>query len=153
MSSLGLGKHTKPSGYVKPTLDSIRRMREGNTLEDQEEAGKLNVSGMEEGYYYHVVNDKNGGLEKMKRRGYEVVQQDGKIVMGDSNPEEVGSLIQATCDKEEGTKAVLMRIPQEFKDEDDKYRQSKVDKTEEALYKKEESEEGRYGSIDQKAPS
>lgn len=151
MTTLGLNRPSKAGSYTKPTLESIKKLREGNTLEDQDESGKLNVSGMEQGYYYHVANE-GQKLDKLLRRGYEVVQNDGTIKMGDSNPEEIGTNVQATRDKEEGTKAVLTRIPQEFKDEDDAYRQSKVDKTEEALYKNEENmtdEHGkaRYGKI------
>lgn len=152
MATLGLNRPQKVS------LESIRERRKNNSLEDQEQAGMLNVSGMEEGYYYHVVNDKHGKVEKMQRRGYDVVEANGTIQMGDANPEETGTAVRATCDKTEGTKAVLMRIPQEFKDEDDQFRQTKVDQTEEAMYQKEEDEvdaygKARYGNVKRDNPS
>lgn len=117
------------------------------TLEDEQGLGKLNVDGMEEGFYYHVVNDKDGRVEQLKRRGFEVVEHDGKVSMGDSNAKETGSAVQTTANASNGSKAILMRIPQEFKDEDDAYRQSQIDKGEEALYRQAENEQGRYGTI------
>jgi hypothetical protein len=117
------------------------------SLEDSQGRGKLNVSGMEEGYYYHVVNDKNGRVEQLKQRGFEVVQHDGRVSMGDSADKQVGSVVKTVTDSKDGTKGVLMRIPQEFKDEDDAFRQKQIDKSEEALFRNAKDEKGRYGDI------
>lgn len=130
-------------GLNRPEKQQVKRKRV--TLEDQEGVGRLNVTGMEDGYYYHVVNDVKGKVERMKQRGYEVVENDGKISMGDCNPKEAGSAIQTTANPSDGSKAILMRIPREFKEEDDQYRWDKVDKTEEALYRNEENEVDEYG--------
>jgi len=121
------------------------------SLEDSQGFGKLSVNGIDadDDYYYHVVNDKNNRVYQLQQRGYEIVESDGKIVMGESNPKEVGSAVTATCDRRDGTKAVLMRIRKEWKTEDDAYRQRKIDESEELLFRSEEGQEGRYGKIKQ----
>lgn len=118
-----------------------------HSLEDQQGVGKLNVDGMDDGYYYHVANDKNGRVQQLQDRGFEVVQHNGKVSMGDSNAKEAGTAVQTTANASDGSKAILMRIPKEFKEEDDAYRQSQIDKGEEALYRQAENEQGRYGTI------
>lgn len=118
------------------------------TLEDEQGLGQLNVDGMEEGYYYHVVNDTNGRVERLKQRGFTVVEHDGKVSMGDSNAKQTGSAVQTTANASDGTKAILMRIPQEFKNEDDAFRQKQIDESEQALYRQAENEQGRYGTIE-----
>ncbi len=136
----------------RPNRDESAHVKR-RTLEDELQAGKLNMVGTPDpNKYYHVVNDKNGGVERMKQRGY-VVEDGTKVRLGDMNPSEVGKIAQATANPGEvgvngaSGKAVLMSCPREFKDEDDAYRQSLVDKTEESFYRNEENEEGRYGKI------
>ena len=118
------------------------------TLEDEQGLGKLNVDGMEEGYYYHVVNDKEGRVERLKNRGFEVVEHNGKVSMGDANAQQGGTTVQTTANDTDGSKAILMRIPQEFKNEDDAFRQKQIDESEKALYRQAENEQGRYGTIE-----
>lgn len=138
MNKLGLGR---PSGDDR--ADRPKR----KTLEDSQGHGKLNVQGIEEDrdYYYHVVNDKSNRVYQLQQRGYEIVEQDGKIVMGDCNPSETGSAITTTCDDKDGTKAVLMRIRREWKDEDDAFRQRQVAESEKALFRT--LDEGQYGEV------
>ena len=126
---------------------SVSAHKKRVSLEDSQNAGKLNVQGMEEGYYYHVVNDKNGRVEQLKARGYEVVEHGSSISMGDSNSKETGTAVTTTADSKDGTKAILMRCPQEYKDEDDAFRAKQIDKSEEALYRNAKDEKGRYGEI------
>lgn len=123
------------------------------TLEDELQAGKLNMVGTPDpNKYYHVVNDDGQRVERMKRRGY-VVEDGSQVTLGDANPKEVGKIAQATANPNltgvngASGKAVLMSIPREFKEEDDAYRQKMVNETEKALYRNEENEEGRYGKI------
>jgi hypothetical protein len=138
--ALGLNRPTEGDRANRPT----RKM----TLEDSQGHGRLNVQGIEEDkdYYYHVVSDKNNRVYQLQQRGYEIVKQDGKIVMGDCNPKEVGDTITTTCDDSNGTKGVLMRIRREWKEEDDAYRQEQVAKTEEALFRT-LKDEGQYGEV------
>lgn len=132
----------------KRTNRSVSKHTRRRTLEDSLGTGKLNVDGMEDGYYYHVVTDKNGRVDELKARGYEVVEHNGIVSMGDSNAREAGTAVQTTADSKDGTKAVLMRCPQEFKDEDDAFRAKQIDKGEEALYRNAKEEKGRYGDIE-----
>lgn len=115
------------------------------TLEDQYDVGKLNLCGeVDPNRYYHVVNDEKGKLERLRRRGYKV--EDGnKVWLGDMNPTEVGNIAQATAFNSDGTKAVLMSCPKEYKEEDDKYRQKLVDDTEKSIYRSEEQYTDQYG--------
>jgi len=116
------------------------------TLEDEHAAGKVNMIGTPDpNKYYHVVVDKNGKVDRMKQRGY-VVEDGSNVSLGDANPKEVGTIAQATANPSDGSKAILMSCPREFKEEDDAYRQSQVDKTEEALYRNQEKEAD-YGKI------
>ena len=124
------------------------RPKRRRSLEDSQGFGRLTVNGIEDDkeYYYHVVNDKNNRVWQLQQRGYEIVEQKEGLVMGDYNPSEVGSQVSAIADKKDGTKAVLMRIPRDWKEEDDKFRQSEIDKTERALFRT-LKEEGQYGEI------
>ena len=140
MSKLGLNRPNRDVSAHKSRV----------SLEDSQGFGKLTVNGMEEGYSYYVENDKNGNVEELQRRGYEVVEHNGQVSMGDANSKEVGSRVETTVDSKDGTKGVLMRIPQEFKDEDDAFRQSQIDKTEEQMFRQAEGEKGRYGKIEVK---
>jgi len=128
--------------------DRADRPKRKMTLEDSLGYGKLNVYGIEEDpdYYYRVVVDKNNRVYKLQQRGYEIVKQDGKIVMGDANPAEVGDAITTTCDDKDGTKAILMRIRREWKEEDDAFRQNQVAKSEQALFRT-LKDEGQYGEV------
>lgn len=90
------------------------------------------VSGKEPGWSYRIVNDVGDRIEELKARGYEVVTHD--VSIGDrrvASAKGVGT--PATLKVGGGITGVLMRIPQEFKDEDDKVKQAEVDKMEEAI--------------------
>jgi len=117
------------------------------SLEDSQGRGKLNVQGMEEGYYYHVVNDKNGRVEQLKARGYTVVEHNGHVSMGDSADKQTGTAVTTIADSKDGTKGILMRCPKEFKAEDDGFRAKQIDKSEEALFRNAKEQKGRYGDI------
>lgn len=136
----------------RPNRD-VSAHKKRRTLEDELQAGKLNMVGTPDpNKYYHVVNDDGMRVERMKRRGYEV--ETGKeVTLGDSNPAEVGGIAQATSNPSlagvngASGKAVLMSCPREFKEEDDAYRQKQVDLTEKGLFRNEENDEGRYGTV------
>jgi len=118
------------------------------TLEDSQGFGRLTVNGIEDDkeYYYRVVNDKNNRVHQLQQLGFEIVENNSGIVMGDSNPSEAGSAVIATCDQRDGSKAILMRQRKEWRDEDEAFKQSEVDKGEEAIFRT-LKEEGQYGEI------
>jgi hypothetical protein len=106
----------------------------------------LTVSGKEPGYVYRFVNDIGGNIQERLDQGYEMV--DGNSVrIGDKRvgaPGATGSVAEAHVGG--GERAVLMRIKQEWYDEDQADKQAYVDATEAAT--KEKALEGNYGKID-----
>lgn len=79
----------------------------------------LSVTNKESGYTYRFVNDVGDRIEIFKERGWELV--DAKDVrIGDRRVEAAGALgskAQASVDKQ-GTKAFLMRIKNDWYEED-----------------------------------
>lgn len=91
----------------------------------------LTVKDKDPNYEYRWVIDVPGRLDKFKQAGYEVVTADLEIGQKavDSN-EKLGSAIITSRG---GATLVLMRIPKEWYDEDQKAKQDKVDALEETL--------------------
>lgn len=106
----------------------------------------LTVDRKVDGYEYRFVNDTNDRVEAFKQNGWEVVKaSDAKI--GDrrveaSSPE--GSAAVASVGG--GTKAVLMRINEDWYKEDQQAKQAEIDRLEQTM-KEEAHREGNYGSI------
>ena len=79
----------------------------------------LSVSNKEAGYTYRFVNDVGDRIEIFKERGWELVEAKD-VRIGDRRVESAGPLgskAQASVDKQ-GTKAFLMRIKNEWYEED-----------------------------------
>ena len=79
----------------------------------------LTVSNKEPGYEYRFVNDVGDRVEIFKERGWELVEA-ADVRIGDRRIESAGPLgskAQASVDKQ-GTKAFVMRIKQEWYEED-----------------------------------
>ena len=130
----------------RPNRDESKHTRR-RTLEDSLGFGKLNVEGMDPNYHYRIENDIGNKIDQLKEIGYEVVSHGGTERMGDVNAKEVGTAITTTVDKF-GTKAVLLKQPKEFREEDVAFEQSQIDKSEAALFRQAETEKGRYGKIE-----
>lgn len=117
------------------------------TLADDLGAGRLNVENLDPNFHYRIENDENGKIERLKAMGYENVTHNEGTTMGDANADEVGDLVQTTVNKE-GVKGYLLKQPIEFYEEDEKFLQDQVNKTEEGMFKNAENEKGRYGTIE-----
>jgi hypothetical protein len=93
---------------------------------------RISFDGMEPGYHYHVFTDVPGRLEKMQDIGYEFVESDQQI--GDYRVAE-GSKMGKAVSKSTGggQRGYLMRIKQEFYDEDQAAKAKRVDAVEAAL--------------------
>lgn len=95
----------------------------------------LTVTGKEPGYVYRVVNMTGDRVNQFLDAGYELV--DAKDVrVGDrrvdsATPE--GSQAQVVVNKLDGQRAVVMRIKQEWYDEDQKLKQEEVAKLEKSI--------------------
>ena len=98
----------------------------------------LSVRNKEDGYFYRIVNtnlEKDPErVERLIERGYEIVPKDKSGPIGDKRvdaPSAPGSA--STLSVGQGTKAVLMRIPMEYKLEDDAIKQQAVDDMEQSM--------------------
>lgn len=95
-------------------------------------------------YFYRVVNDVGDRVEILKERGYEVETKNMRV--GDrrvATPTAEGSPIQVHVGG--GMKGIVMKIPKEFKEEDDAMKQEYVDSIEASLKNK---SPGEYGSVE-----
>lgn len=93
----------------------------------------LNVKGKEEGFQYRFVNDADNRVQDFMERGWEVVDAPS-ISVGDKRvavPTAEGTVKHIPVGN--GTKAVLMRITDEFYREDQAAKQADVDHSEETI--------------------
>lgn len=106
----------------------------------------LNISGKEPGFVYRVVNDTGDRIEQLKAIGYEIVE-DSNVQVGDrriANPTKEGSPVKVSVGG--GVQGYVMRIKQEWYDEDSAKKAAHVDNTEKGMLK--EAREGTdYGKI------
>ena len=103
------------------------------TIEGSTPRNKLTIRGQEDGYHYHIINaDQRGRLEELQQRGYEVVTHDLKV--GDNR---VDAATSAGSPHEVplggGTKGLVVRIKQEWYDEDQKLVEQRNDAVANAL--------------------
>ena len=108
---------------------------------------RLEIQNKEDGYFYRIVNDTDDRVEQLQERGYEIVPN-AKIGAAGSrrvdNPTAPGSASYISVGQ--GTKAVVMRIPMEYKLEDDAIKAQIVDDTEQTM----KNPRADYGSLDTK---
>jgi len=93
----------------------------------------LNISGKEPGFVYRVVNDVGDRIEQLKAIGYEIVE-DSNVQVGDrriANPTKEGSPVKVSVGG--GTQGYVMRIKQEWYDEDRARKDAHVDEIEKGL--------------------
>ena len=106
----------------------------------------LSVQGKEPGFVYRVVNDVGDRVAQFEELGYEIVR-DKEIKVGDkrvTKPTADGSPVQVSVGG--GTQAFIMRIKQDWYDEDQKAKMEHVDKLESSM-KSEAQTQGMYGKI------
>ena len=95
---------------------------------------RLKVRNKEAGYFYRIVNDIDDNILNLQERGYEIVPQEKAGMIGDKrvdNPSSPGSSSYLSVGQ--GTKAVLMRIKQEYYEEDQAAKQAKIDEVEQSM--------------------
>ena len=104
---------------------------------------RLTVSNKDANFEYRIVNDVDDRIENFKDRGWEVVPaKDTKV--GDrraDNASPTGSASEISVGN--GTKAIVMRIPKDWYDEDQKAKAEDVDRLENSM--KEDAKRGYYG--------
>ena len=93
----------------------------------------LSVKGKEPGYFYRIVNDEGDRIEAFKEAGYELVAADdvriGDKRVNSASPE--GSHAKVSVGG--GKKAFLMRIKQEWYDEDQAAKQTDINRLEQSM--------------------
>lgn len=106
----------------------------------------LNISGKEPGWQYRVVNDVGDRIEQLKAIGYEIVE-DSKVQVGDrriANPTKEGSPVKVSVGG--GVQGYVMRIRQEWYDEDKAKKDAHVDNIEKGLVR-DAKDKSDYGNI------
>lgn len=92
----------------------------------------LTVSGKEPGFVYRFVNDESDRIQDFLDMGYELVEQKG-VRIGDkrlSTPTDAGGGSKAIASVGQGKKAYLMRIREDWYNEDQADKQREVDRLE-----------------------
>ena len=109
----------------------------------------LTVPNKDPNYAYRWVLDVPGRLQRFEEGGYEQVRED--LEVGQKTVDR-GTQLGSVVTKSGGgnSKLVLMRIPKEWYDEDQKAKQDAIDELEDTMQA--ESKEGRYGSIGMSNP-
>ena len=112
-----------PSGRVRRTPVGVRN--------------RLSVPNQDPNFHYRIVNvlDSDGNptnkLEDRLSQGYEIVEG---VKVGDKRvdiPSPLGSASEISVGH--GARAVVMRIPKEYYDEDQKYKQDRIDELESTM--------------------
>lgn len=106
----------------------------------------LNISGKEPGFVYRVVNDVGDRIEQLKAIGYEIVE-DSKVQVGDrriANPTKEGSPVKISVGG--GIQGYVMRIKEEWYNEDKAKKEAHVDSIEKGLVR-DAKEQTDYGNI------
>ena len=109
---------------------------------------RLSIKNKEDGFVYRIVNDVDDRVELLKGNGYEVctVEQVGAI--GNKrvdNTSSIGSTAHFSVGQ--GTKAVVMRIPKDWYDEDQRAKQTEIDAIE-ATMKSDARRAADYGKLE-----
>jgi hypothetical protein len=121
-----------PSGRVKRTPVGVRNV--------------LSVKGLDPDFHYRIVNDDADRIQQFLDAGYELVPADA-VTVGDKRinaPAPEGSVRQVSVGG--GQKAFVMRIPNEFYEEDQKAKLREVDSVEAAT--KQKALNGTYGTLE-----
>jgi len=112
-----------------------------------EKRNRLSVRNKEDGFFYRIVNDAEDRVERLKEQGYEVCTAEQTGMIGDKrvdNASFVGSAAHFSVGQ--GTKAVVMRIPKDWHDEDNSMKQQEVDRLESTM-KSDARKTADYGGI------
>jgi hypothetical protein len=103
---------------------------------------RLAVKNKEAGFVYRIANIKDDNIDLLKERGYEICEKESIGAVGDKkvdNPSSLGSASEISVGA--GDKAVVMRIPKEWYDEDQAAKQAQIDEVERSMGK----DKGDYG--------
>lgn len=129
-------KHGEPATQVRNSVDRGERTRRGVF---NGTTGKLKVYGDIPGYHLHILNDVPGRIEEALSGGYEFVSPSeiGGVAEGVvSRNTDLGDKVRflvGTSDKGDGLYAYLMKIKQEWYEEDQQELQRANDRVDHAI--------------------
>lgn len=106
----------------------------------------LGIKGKEPGYVYRIVNDTGDRVASFQEQGYEIVT-DSSITIGDrrvGRASQDGSPVQVAVGG--GVDGFLMRIKEEYYQEDQAYKEQKLAELEQSM-KKDATDNADYGSL------
>ena len=105
---------------------------------------RLAVKNKDPNFVYRISTSKDDNIELLKERGYEVCDKEKVGAVGDrrvDNPSSLGSASEISVGA--GDKAVVMRIPKEWYDEDQAAKQAQLDEVERSMGK----DKSDYGKV------
>jgi hypothetical protein len=109
---------------------------------------RLEIKNKEDGFVYRIVNDVDDRVSLLQEAGYELVP-DAKVgAAGDrrvDNPTALGSSSSISVGK--NVKAVVMRIPKEWYDEDQAAKQAEITALEQTM-RQEARKKADFGSLE-----
>ena len=97
---------------------------------------RLSVQNKEPGFVYRIVNDTDDRVSQMQEQGYELCEKAQVGAIGDKrvdNTASIGSIAHFSVGQ--GTKAVVMRIPKEFAEQDHSTKLADIDAVESTMKK------------------
>lgn len=107
---------------------------------------RTKIKNQEAGYHYRLVNDLDDRVQEMIERGYEIVT-DNSVSVGDkrvANPAQEGSPVKVSVGN--GVNAFVMRIKDEWWEEDKAAHDAKIKATEDQI-KRDLKENSFYGDV------
>lgn len=135
--------------HVRPTQSTRANRPRRSAVGGAGSGGALTVLGDKDpNFNYRIVNDEGSRIDEMRSYGYEVVTDDS-VKFNSANEIATGSSHSVVVDRASGKKAILMRQPMEFHEEDRVKRAQMIDESEKSMFRKLKTEEGRYGEVEQ----
>jgi hypothetical protein len=113
-----------------------------------EQRNTLTITNKDPNFEYRIVNDVDNRISKFKLAGWEAAPKEDHEV-GDPKVDTGQATTTSIVEKAVGgrVKAILMRIPKEWYDEDQAKKAEEVDRSEAAM-KREAAEKADYGNLD-----
>ena len=109
---------------------------------------RLSIKNKEEGFAYRIVNDVDDRVEQLQGLGYELCTNEQVGAIGNKRVDNASSLgSTAHFSVGQGTKAVVMRIREEWHKEDQKVKLQEVDEVE-ATMKSDARKSADYGKVE-----